>query len=230
MHPILIVAAVSIGFALIFWGVRGAMRSASRVRAQNPLGFILIAVGVGLLLFRAVAAAVPLLTLGAILLLRQNVGAAGASKVQTSKVRSAHLEMTLDHDTGTIDGQVLTGVRQGQVLSNLALHDLLMFHDELEMDEESIKLLETFLDGAHPEWRVQEKESSNHGEETSPPSARLSRDEAYQLLGLEAGCSEEDIRKAYHRIIKRVHPDSGGSAALTAQITEARDRLLGDRE
>lgn len=43
-------------------------------------------------------------------------------------------------------------------------------------------------------------------------------------------CALTGIREAYHRLIKRVHPDSGGSAALTAQITEARNRLLGDQQ
>ena len=56
------------------------------------------------------------------------------------------------------------------------------------------------------------------------------QDQAYEVLGLEPGSTDEDIRKAYHRLIKRVHPDSGGTAVLMAQVTEAKDILLGNRK
>ena len=138
--------------------------------------------------------------------------------------------MTLNHETGIIDGRILTGDRQGQVLSDLALQDLLRFHAEVQADEETVKLLETFLDSTHLDLRDQMEQSAARGDTASSPSRPLSRDEAYRLLGLEAGSSKEDIREAYHRLIKRVHPDRGGSAALTAQITEARNKLLGDRK
>jgi hypothetical protein len=229
MHPILIVVASAVSFAITLWAVRSVLRSIFRTQAQNPLGVVLIAAGIWLFFFRVVTVAIPLLIFGAVLLLRKNGERASGSTTQSSKVRSAHLEMTLDHVSGTIDGRILTGKRQGHVLSNLALHELLKYYAEIQMDEESLKLFETFLDSAHPDWRDHEDENSARGEETSPLSRQLSRDEAYRLLGLEAGCGEEDIRRAYHRLIKRVHPDRGGSAVLTAQITEARDRLLGDR-
>ena len=57
----------------------------------------------------------------------------------------------------------------------------------------------------------------------------MSQEEAYRVLGLEPGSTEDEIREAYHRLIKRLHPDTGGSAVLTAQITAAKDRLLGER-
>jgi hypothetical protein len=228
MQPILIFVVSAIGFGLTLWVVHSVLRSIFRTQALNPLGVVLITAGIWLFLFRVVALAIPLLILGAVLLLRKTGGIANKYAPRTSNVRSAYLEMTLDHETGTIDGQILTGQREGEFLSNLALHDLLMFYAEVETDQESVKLFETFLDSRHPDWRDQEDVGSAPGEETSPFSGQLSRDEAHQLLGLEAGCTEEDIRMAYHRIIKRVHPDSGGSAALTAQITAARDRLLDD--
>ena len=55
----------------------------------------------------------------------------------------------------------------------------------------------------------------------------MGRDEAYQVLGLKLDAGEAEIREAYQRLMKRVHPDRGGSAALAAQINEAKDRLLG---
>lgn len=230
MQPILIVLASAVSFAVTLWVVLRVLRSIFRLHILNPLGVFLIAAGIWLFFFRAITFSIPLLILGTVLLLRKNGGMANGSTRQTSKVRSRHLEMTLDHETGAIDGRILTGDRQGQVLSDLTLHELLKYYAEIQMDEESVKLFQTFLDSVHLDWRDQENESSTRGEETSPLSRQMSRDEAYRLLGLEAGCDEEDIRKAYHRLIKRVHPDSGGSAALTAQVTEAREILLGDRE
>jgi hypothetical protein len=229
MQPILILVASAVSLSIAFWLVRCMLRLVFRTRSPNPLGVVLITAGVLLFLFRAVTFAVPLLVLGTVLLLRKNGGTTPGPATQTSKVRSAHLEMTLDHDTGRIDGRILTGERMGQVLSDLALPELLKFHAEIEMDEETVKLLRTYLDSAHPEWRDQEQENGAQREKTATVSKPMSRDDACQLLGIEAGCSQDEIRKAYHRLIKRVHPDSGGSAALMAQVTEARDRLLGDR-
>lgn len=229
MQPILIVVTSAIGLAIAVWVARSVLRTVFRARAGNSLGVVLIVAGIVLFFFRIISAAIPLLILGTVLLLTKQTPMAQGQTTRLSKVRSEHLEMTLNHETGEIDGCILTGKRQGQVLSNLTLHELLSYYAEVQADEESATLFETFLDNAHPNWRVQMNERSAHTEETSPLSTQLSRDEAYQVLGLEAGCSDEDIRKAYHRLIKRVHPDSGGSAVLTAQITAARNKLLGDR-
>ena len=230
MQPILTFVASAFGFAISIWIVRSALRSIFGSRAQNSLGVVLITAGFWLLSFRLVALAILLLILGSVLLLPKNAAMARRSTTRSSQVRSAHLEMTLDHETGLIDGRILTGDRQGQALSDLALQDLLRFHAEVQVDEETVKLFETFLDSAHPDWRDQMEKNTARGENASSHSGQLSRDEAYRLLGLETGSSEEAIREAYHRLIKRVHPDRGGSAALTTQITEARNRLLDDQQ
>jgi len=230
MQPIAIFVASAVAFAIAFWVVRGVLISIFRTQALNPLGVALIATALLLFLLRNALVAIALLIIGSLLLLRKNGAAAGGPEAQTSKVSSAHLEMTLDHATGTINGRILTGKRQDQFLSDLTLNDLMEYHAEIQMDEQTLQLLETFLDAAHADWRDQEDTNSARDEEMPPSSTRLSRDQAYRLLGLEAGCSDDDIRRAYHRLIKRVHPDSGGSAVLTAQITAARDRLLGDRQ
>ena len=58
-------------------------------------------------------------------------------------------------------------------------------------------------------------------------SGAMTRDEAYQVLGLKAGASEADIRAAHHRLMRAAHPDAGGSDWLAARINQARDMLLG---
>src|SRR4051794_34001780 len=54
----------------------------------------------------------------------------------------------------------------------------------------------------------------------------MTRDEAYQVLGLQQGASESEIRAAHRRLMRGAHPDSGGSDWLAARINQARDVLL----
>ena len=61
----------------------------------------------------------------------------------------------------------------------------------------------------------------------APSRGRMSRDEAYQVLGLAPGASREDIRAAHRRLMRAAHPDAGGSDWLAVRINEARDVLLG---
>lgn len=57
-------------------------------------------------------------------------------------------------------------------------------------------------------------------------AGRMSRTEAYQVLGLQPGASEADIRAAHHRLMRAAHPDAGGSDWLATRINQARDALL----
>jgi len=63
-----------------------------------------------------------------------------------------------------------------------------------------------------------------------PPRARggaMTRQEAYQVLGLMPGATDAEIRSAHHRLMRTAHPDSGGSDWLAARVNMARDVLLG---
>ena len=143
---------------------------------------------------------------------------------QTSTVESRYLRMTLNHDSGDIDGEVLTGQFAGRMLNQLELDVLLQLLAECQDDEESVQLLQAYLDRVHGEdWQQQAGEQARR--QTAAPSGEMSRDEALQVLGLSEGASEDDIAEAHRRLMQKLHPDRGGSSYHAAVINQAPDTL-----
>jgi len=161
------------------------------------------------------------------LLFGRSARRAAGSGGQTSKVRSAGLEMVLDHDTGEMDGQILAGRYEGRLLSDLNLQELLQVAEDFRDDQESLRLLESYLDRAHSGWREDVDDGTADRSGPAPGTGSMSPEEAYDILGLKPNASEAEIVSAHRRLMKQVHPDRGGSDALAAKINEAKDRLLG---
>jgi DnaJ-domain-containing protein 1 len=152
--------------------------------------------------------------------------AARPSPGKRSTVRSAAFEMELDHDSGALAGIVLAGRFEGRQLASLSRDELLALHAELSGEADSLQLLEAYLDGRFPGWRDGVDAHVGGRERSAPGTGAMTEQEAYQILGLEAGASTADIRKAHRRLMQRVHPDLGGSSFLAARINEAKDVLL----
>jgi hypothetical protein len=203
-----------------------AAQLAQQFRAGG--GAALLAAGVGLLFFRQFAIALPVGFAGLMMLRRHAAMRAVGPSGQASGVRSAGLEMTLDHDSGEMDGRVLAGRHEGRSLSELNLSELLEVGVDFGADAESLRLLQSYLDRTHPAWRDDIHADETRRKSAPPGSGAMSAKEAYQILGLEPGASAADVRDAHRRLIKQVHPDRGGSTALAAKINEAKDRILGE--
>ncbi|MDA8870531.1 DnaJ domain-containing protein [Rhizobiaceae bacterium] len=143
-----------------------------------------------------------------------------------SVVRSAALEMELDHGSGEMDGLVLAGRHEGKALSELDRAALMELHDDVRDDGESSALLEAYLDRRLPGWRENGEAEADTGEARPLRTGTMREEEAHEVLGLEPGASTEAIRAAHRRLMKSAHPDAGGSTFLAAKINEAKDVLL----
>jgi curved DNA-binding protein CbpA len=54
----------------------------------------------------------------------------------------------------------------------------------------------------------------------------MSEDEAYEVLGLPKNATAEDISRAHRGLMKKFHPDQGGTTSLAARVNEAKDILM----
>jgi len=143
---------------------------------------------------------------------------------QVSRVRSAFVEMELDHDTGAMRGQILAGPHAGADLEKFDVVTLVGFLAGI--DEESRALLGAYLDRRHPGWREHAQGDTATGQGVSPRSGKMTQEEAYQILGLQPGASAQEIGRAHRSLMKKLHPDQGGSTYLAARVNGAKDVLL----
>ena len=66
-------------------------------------------------------------------------------------------------------------------------------------------------------------EDSGQGGATS---AKMSRAQAYEVLGLKFGATREEVIDAHRKLMQKCHPDRGGNDYLASQLNQAKDTLL----
>ncbi|MFQ5959674.1 MAG: DnaJ domain-containing protein [Alphaproteobacteria bacterium] len=143
---------------------------------------------------------------------------------QSSGVETAYLRMTLDHDSGHMEGTVLQGPFAGRELSSLGLDELLSVLAECaRADAQSARVLESYLDRSdYGDWRERME-----ARERGAGKAAMTPEEAREILGVGADATAEEIKEAHRRLMQAYHPDHGGSTYLAARINLAKEVLLG---
>lgn len=153
---------------------------------------------------------------------RPSGGFSSPGTARRTEVRTSFLQAWIDHGTGDVGGTVLAGRFAGRTLDQLLDSELLDLHEECRSDADSLRVMEAYLDRRlKADWRTASQPPPRG------PSSGMTREEALAVLGLKEGASEEDIRAAHRRLIRRTHPDAGGTADLAARINRAKDVLLG---
>jgi DnaJ-domain-containing protein 1 len=132
--------------------------------------------------------------------------------------------MTLDHDSGELTGQILAGPNAGHALDEFDLAQLMAMMTAF--DAESCALLESYLDRRFPAWRQDADGNGAGGQSRQATGGKMTAEEAYQILGVQPGAGRDEISRAHRALMKKLHPDQGGSTYLAARVNEAKDILL----
>jgi hypothetical protein len=121
-------------------------------------------------------------------------------------------------------GRILAGPHAGRAVDDFDVPTLVGFLANI--DEESRALLGAYLDRREPRWRDDVQGDPATGQGPPPRSGKMTPEEAYQILGLQPGASAQEIGRAHRSLMKKLHPDQGGSTYLAARVNEAKDILL----
>ncbi len=197
-------------------------------------GLVALVVGGILALTGRAAIGAPLAFLGVSVLMRWSLpglsGRASRPSGGTSRVRSSMLAMELDLDSGSARGQVTSGTFAGRDLDSMDTSELAALMRELEAsDPDGVSLLEAYMNRRSPGGREDLKGNARARHRHPPRQGAMTEDEAYQILGLDPGAGPEEVRRAHRALMKKVHPDHGGSDWLASRINQAKDVLLATR-
>jgi hypothetical protein len=234
------------GFLLLFlllYGMRGFTRVPPALLAKIIRrfgGLAAIALGLFLLLRGAVEAGMAVLGFGLWFLgffnLKGPIGFRSVGKGRgssgISRVRSAMIEMELDHATGTLNGTVLAGPLEGRALASLARPQCEALWKLCRRDDpDGARLLEPYLDRRFSGWREAGEEDVDAGRTAGGDgrawrAGKMTEEEAYEVLGLRKGATRNDVARAHRALMKKLHPDHGGSTDLAARVNEAKEILL----
>lgn len=151
--------------------------------------------------------------------------AKSAQSAQTSTVKARFLDLTLNHDTGDINGIIREGEHKGQTLSQLSIEELIECWQLWKTsDIASARLLTAYLDRkpGNNTWQSTVNDSGTMHDEVT----KMTEVEALAILGLTKPIDRQIIIQTHRRLIQKLHPDRGGSNYLAAKINQAKDYLL----
>lgn len=77
-------------------------------------------------------------------------------------------------------------------------------------------------------YKLQQGGDHLRGDSKPLDTQQMNQKDALEVLGLNEGATADDIQQAYQSLLKKLHPDTGGSDYLTQQIIKAK-RALDDK-
>ena len=217
---------------VILWYVKNAYEKADRAtlqRAMKPLGGVAtLALAVSLFMRGQGELALGVAGFGLYLMGVVKTHKLGAlfGNEPISHMRSAMIEIEVMRN-GELRGSVLAGPMMGRPLEELS-QDILLELRALcrREDPYGAQLLEAYLDRRFAGWRAASQDDLNAGREVQRATASMTEEEAYEILGLTKAATREDITRAHRTLIKKLHPDHGGTTALAAKVNEAKSILM----
>lgn len=151
----------------------------------------------------------------------------------TSSINTRYLDLTLDHGSGQVTGEILAGRHEGRRVESLTTGEIVEVLREASADDpQTAQLLEAYLDRIDPAWRDGPggAGAAGGGQEQAPGGRiRMSRAKALETLGLGLDATDADVRAAHRKLMREHHPDRGGDAEFAAKLNEAKEVLLGSR-
>lgn len=135
------------------------------------------------------------------------------------------IELTLQPD-GSVIGRTIAewhGLAANTSLSSLSLTQLAellvaLRQAELELDAD---LLEAYMEAVDPEWRAKvAQEIENETGQIEPTQ------DPWIILGLSPDASLEEVKAAYRRTMRAVHPDTSGLSRVFSQMASDAYRQL----
>ncbi|MEJ2124882.1 MAG: DnaJ domain-containing protein [Alphaproteobacteria bacterium] len=150
-----------------------------------------------------------------------------------STIRTPMLELVYERRTGYMDGLVRSGRYGGRRLSELSRVEIgKLLAEAHTRHPATARLLEGYIrhmqSGGATGFHTHDDDDATADEPRNTRSMRstMTSHEAYDVLGLKPGASRDEIQQAHRNLMKRHHPDHGGSTYLASKINEAKDVLL----
>jgi hypothetical protein len=150
-------------------------------------------------------------------------------KGRRSVLRSAMIEIEFDPASGAMEGSVLAGPFEGRRLNEMNPAELdALYKSCATNDPAGAHHLEVYFDRRFPGWRQASQGDANArgGGARTRNSGAMTEDEAYEVLGLQKGAPRDEITRAHRTLMKKLHPDQGGTTALAARVNEAKEILM----
>lgn len=229
--------------ALILWGLTSGLKWAAhadrkkvKAAAERAIGAGLVGLALFILIGRGnFEAAAPIGALGLWMagwgsalprgfsLGRFGFNGAGGP---VRRIRERVVELVIDEAKGTIDGNILDGAFAGRRLSDLSESECAALRALCrDMDPASVRLVDLYVDSRFAGGRSAKDGDADARRRQRSGAQSMSEKNAYEILGLPQGASREDVARAHRILMKKVHPDHGGTASLAALLNEARDIL-----